>query len=143
MISTGGRDRCVLVWATDFGANDEAAKSIKESKESPQIEDDEYKLRLEEEESQCVQQKVKKDKYEKKQIEYASNDERITLAAGDLFRVEKVEGGDEYLAVKPWYGAIKEPTGWRKPALDQNKPPKIDLELEFVHGYRVKYVPFV
>lgn len=40
------------------------------------------------------------------------------------------------MAVKPWLGAIKEPT---KPYFkSQGKPPKATLELEYAHGYRTK-----
>ena len=57
---------------------------------------------------------------------------------GDFFEVEQVDGGDEFLAVKPWLGQMKEPSGYKKPPLNQNHPPKADLTLEYVHGYRAK-----
>lgn len=40
------------------------------------------------------------------------------------------------MAVKPWLGAIKEPTQ-KYPAQTLNKP-KVEMKLEYVHGYRVK-----
>jgi microtubule-associated protein-like 6 len=49
-----------------------------------------------------------------------------------------VKGGDEFLAIKPWIGQMKDPTDYKKPPLNQNKPPKADLTLEYVHGYRAK-----
>jgi microtubule-associated protein-like 6 len=52
----------------------------------------------------------------------------------DDIRVED-DGGEEFMAVKPWLGAIHAPTGWKDPK-DVNKPPQYTLELEFVHGYR-------
>lgn len=42
------------------------------------------------------------------------------------------------MAVKPWIGAIKAPSSWIKPPRNQNTPPAISLELEWVHGYRAK-----
>jgi hypothetical protein len=42
-------------------------------------------------------------------------------------------GGDEFMAVKPWLGAIKCPSN---PPPTSDSPPDADLELEWVHGYR-------
>lgn len=42
------------------------------------------------------------------------------------------------MAVKPWLGAIKEPSSYYKDPLNQSKEPPIKLELEYVHGYRAK-----
>jgi len=41
------------------------------------------------------------------------------------------------MAVKPWLGAIKEPTGFVKPR-NFNAPPNASLELDYVFGYRAK-----
>lgn len=41
--------------------------------------------------------------------------------------------GDEFSAVKPWLGAIKEPKNHPKP---NKKAPVDDLEIEWVYGYR-------
>ena len=41
------------------------------------------------------------------------------------------------MAVKPWLGAIKEPTGFKMPA-GQNKAPDVSIELNYVFGYRAK-----
>lgn len=41
--------------------------------------------------------------------------------------------GDEFGAVKPWLGAIKEPESHPKP---NSKPPKDDFEIDWVYGYR-------
>ena len=40
------------------------------------------------------------------------------------------------MAIKPWLGAIKEPT-YEYPK-QSRKMPKVDVELEYVHGYRCK-----
>ena len=41
--------------------------------------------------------------------------------------------GDEFAAVKPWLGAIKEPKDHPKP---NKKPPKEKFEMDWVYGYR-------
>ena len=41
--------------------------------------------------------------------------------------------GDEFAAVKPWLGAIKEPTNHPKPS---KKAPKEDYAIDWVWGYR-------
>lgn len=33
---------------------------------------------------------------------------------------------------------MKEPSGYKKPPLNQNQAPKTDLILDYVHGYRAK-----
>jgi WD40 repeat protein len=55
--------------------------------------------------------------------------------AGDnaLFEVEAAGEGDQFMAVKPWIGALKAPTN--KPA-NNPSPPSRKLELEYVYGYR-------
>ena len=43
------------------------------------------------------------------------------------------------MAVKPWMGAIKEPTyEYYQSKKYGHKPPKVDLELEYCYGYRAK-----
>ena len=53
------------------------------------------------------------------------------------FEIEEMEAGDEFMAVKPWLGAMKAPTGF-EPDPKQRKAPNVKLELEYCHGYRAK-----
>ena len=46
------------------------------------------------------------------------------------------EEGDQFMAVKPWLGAIKEPT--TEYYKGSGKAPHVDLNLEYAHGYRTK-----
>jgi len=48
-----------------------------------------------------------------------------------------LDEGDEFMAVKPWLGAIKEPTGFKKPSR-ANKAPLCKIDLQYCHGYRAK-----
>ena len=50
--------------------------------------------------------------------------------------MEVEDVGDEFMAVKPWLGAIREPT-YNYP-VQTEAPPKVSIELEFVYGYRCK-----
>lgn len=122
-----------MVWDTDFGTGDEAGDNAGELEDENDVEQD-----FEDDNNDYVHKKVNRDKYGRSapaQQEEAQEEE----GGDDFFKVEKIEGGDEFLAVKPWTGAIREPTGWKKPPLNQNQPPKADLTLEYVHGYRAKY----
>lgn len=51
----------------------------------------------------------------------------------DLFALEDAEEGVEFMAVKPWLGAIKEPSN--PPKYDSRKP-DVKPVLEWAHGYR-------
>ena len=44
--------------------------------------------------------------------------------------------GDQFMAVKPWLGAIKEPT--QPYYKSRGKPPRASLTLAYAHGYRTK-----
>lgn len=57
---------------------------------------------------------------------------------GGMFKEEVVAPGDEFMAVKPWLGAIKAPSGYTKPAPNHDKKPNVGLELEYCYGYRSK-----
>jgi len=48
---------------------------------------------------------------------------------------EEDEGGDQFMAVKPWIGAMHEPTN---PPAYNPKRPAINMELEWVYGYRAQ-----
>ena len=53
----------------------------------------------------------------------------------ELGKEEEEEGGDQFMAVKPWIGAMHEPTN--PPAYNPKKP-AINMELEWVYGYRAQ-----
>ena len=52
---------------------------------------------------------------------------------GSLFEKVPPGEGDEFAAVKPWLGAIKEPKTHPKP---NKNAPKEDYEIDWVYGYR-------
>lgn len=52
--------------------------------------------------------------------------------------MEEAGAGDEFMAVKPWLGQMKEPSTFRKAPKNIDQAPNIKLDLEWVHGYRAK-----
>jgi len=63
-------------------------------------------------------------------------DVKVKEEGGELFEEQTVDAGDEFLAVKPWMGVIKNsvPRSYKASALDL-KEPEASLELEYVYGY--------
>jgi microtubule-associated protein-like 6 len=53
-----------------------------------------------------------------------------------LFDIDPAEKGEEFVSIKPWMGAIKEPSTYYKDPLNQNKEPRVDLSIDYVYGYR-------
>ncbi len=52
---------------------------------------------------------------------------------GDIFASVDAGGGEEFMAVKPWIGAIAEPSN-HNPA--DPSPPDVSYSLDYVYGYR-------
>lgn len=136
LVSTGGNDKVNIVWTTSFG-NDTAflssVQGIGNSKEmTEELEEENF-------DEFVVHKKLDKDKYGKgtqnnRQMS-ASNDDGGEN--GNVFAEEVVEEGTEFMAVKPWLGAIKAPSSFtQNPSLDM--APEVDITLEYVHGYRSK-----
>jgi microtubule-associated protein-like 6 len=138
-VSTGGNDKCVFLWATDMA---EAEPDIAFDEVKEDIEDIPSKLYIEE-------RSLRRRSDEKKELVKLKVDNAIeSNDPNAFFQFENVGQGDQFMAVKPWLGAIRAPSGWVKPPRNQNKPPGINLELEWVHGYRgkdcrnnVRYLP--
>ena len=63
----------------------------------------------------------------------ADDDESDGLPSDDEFYAEPPEFGDQFMACKPWLGAIKAPD--EVPPINKN-PPEESYEIEFVHGYK-------
>lgn len=55
-----------------------------------------------------------------------------------MFSEEETDAGDEFMAVKPWVGAIKEPTYSYFKDKSQHLPPPVDIVPDYVYGYRTK-----
>ena len=55
----------------------------------------------------------------------------------DQFLIESVGEGDQFLAVKPWEGVVKNSVPSHYKALPgESNPPDAGLHLEYIHGYR-------
>ena len=50
-----------------------------------------------------------------------------------LFEEEEIKEGEEFMAVKPWIGAVKEPDNHPEP---NSSPPDVTYVLEHAYGYR-------
>ena len=52
-----------------------------------------------------------------------------------MFKIEEAGDGDQFMAVKPWLGVVKNsvPTNY-KPNPRDGDAPDANLELEYIHG---------
>ena len=60
----------------------------------------------------------------------------LDAEAAELFETVAPGEGDEFMAVKPWLGAIKEPIPAPKIGAEGKKKPKKEYEIDWVYGYR-------
>jgi microtubule-associated protein-like 6 len=49
---------------------------------------------------------------------------------------EELEAGDQFMAVKPWKGAIVAPSGYSGQIRGQDKAPDVTIEPVWCYGYR-------
>jgi hypothetical protein len=139
-VSIGTRDGCVMVWATDV---------LEEVKERKALEIDlkvsgltEYQLKHRSKATNPISESIDD-----------SSDDSIVLGENGFIinEEEKISelidfdegrgtkkfpsGGDEFMAVRPWKGAVREPSTWHdKP--NMKDAPSDTLELNFIYGYR-------
>lgn len=52
---------------------------------------------------------------------------------GQIFELEEAGEGEQFMAVKPWIGALKSPSN---PPENNASAPETKLQLEYVNGYR-------
>ena len=124
LISTGGGDMTVLVYDTDIGGLTEDLQTQYE----PHPDDIE-------------EVKVDRSRATKRQAKLEAiraEEERALEEARKrpYFDEEDLGVGDEFLAVKPWKGGMRAPTGHKRPGRDAGDAPDVNIELEWVHGYR-------
>ena len=127
VVSTGGNDKTNIIWHTDFGVENPLFENTNQD-------EDEFSdvPTLRKDKDQTV------DKYGKPIQESENKGEDFDNRDPKAFREEIVEGGDEFMAVKPWLGAIKEPSAFARPERDYDHAPEFELTLDFVHGFRCK-----
>lgn len=125
MVSVGGSDRTVILWETDFGEKKESLVDDEEEN----VDDEVNEMDLD----YVTKKEVKPKTGAPELLEEKKEDE---LKGG--FTKEEDGAGDEFLAIKPWMGAIKPPQGFIKPALNHDKAPTSTLTLDYVYGYRSK-----
>ena len=141
LVSVGGNDKTSIIWTTDFGGENKKLSNSREplalkSKENQNWEDEE----------DFVQKKKIRHKYADDFEEEGYTNTNQNTPENDfedkentgLFMEEEVDVGDEFMAVKPWLGAIKAPSDYLGFKSVQLAKPNVDISLEYVYGYRTK-----
>jgi len=137
-ITIGGEDRAIFVWSTDileeirerralaadtlqksssFALQGTAAASMLGANESQSVAD----MELDAENNSLVPVK--------------NLNSKAMLTLGAAAASGGPGAGDENMSVKPWKGAVREPSGWKEPD-SLGEAPEASLEMKFVYGYR-------
>ncbi|CAG9326453.1 unnamed protein product [Blepharisma stoltei] len=114
-------EQSILIWKTDINEPHEVEEAEEEKSEEPE----------EITTTEILQKKADKKEKAKAKLEDGNAEE-------DFFKLEEAGQGDEFMATKPWIGALKAPSDFKRPTRNQKLAPAVDIELEFVHGYRGK-----
>lgn len=140
LITTGGNDKTSIIWRTDFGTGN---KKMIRQKSGVKAEEKSSAGEEWDDEDEFVTRKTIRHKFadEIAQKGYSSvreTGEEEEEESGGLFEEEEVEAGDEFMAVKPWLGAIKAPSDYLGFNGAQMSRPQITAELDYVYGIRSK-----
>jgi microtubule-associated protein-like 6 len=120
-VTTGGNDKTLLFWETDFCLDDPNSQANavhdddSEANNAVVNEDDEYVT------SRVDTAKIEKAKAKeahKAAMKPSKSQVQDEADEDDMFAMEDVGEGDEFMAVRPWIGQMKPPTGF------SGKPPK-------------------
>jgi HELP motif len=117
LISTGGMDKAIFVW------------KVKTAQEEVIDEED---VDMEGYDANEFEGKKEYSDDEEEEGEAVATVKKQTLG---IFEEEEVAEGEEFMAVKPFVGQIKAPTG-HKDLPKSNDAPTESLTLKYVHGYR-------
>lgn len=118
LLSVGGMDKTIIVWNVDG-----RAERVPRKGKDMALQD------ADESDAQVVDANVDIPRA-------AIKVETVEQAEAEEFQVVEEEG-EEFMAIKPWLGAIKEPT-YKYPARGSEAVPAATLSLEYVYGYRSK-----
>lgn len=137
LVSVGGNDKTLFFWETDFCMDDpdsNANRQPEEDHDEADIHPDDEFVTNRIDRAKTLKQAAKAEA--KAQRAPPKREAQMDADADDMFAMEDVGDGDEFMAVKPWIGQMKEPKGFKKPPKGASDAPNIELELEWVHGYR-------
>ena len=143
LVSVGGNDKTSIIWTTDFGSEN---KKLNNARQALQLKSKENEKESWEDEDEFVQKKSLRHKYadDFEREGYTTNAQNAQQDTEEdkenmgLFAEEEVDAGDEFMAVKPWLGAIKAPSDYLGFKSSQLTRPKVNIELDYVFGYRTK-----
>ena len=124
VVSIGGDDKCVFVWKTEISSAEEIHEEVSVEDEHAQVKKvDEAKLKRKQSAALRSVAKPKVENTKTKAVEDAKGKKEVAPKKSTKNVAE---------------GAMKPPTGYLKPGRNSNLAPSVNLELEFVHGYRAK-----
>jgi len=136
LISTGGQDRNIIVWSTDFATYqgiDEEDNTVFEN------EKDNENSKLED--LIVIGKKNPKLKIADDHLPLNHEGEEIGgPKTGGIFKDDNEDNRDQFLSIKPWQGTIVPPRTYLRPPVDNEKEPNVSLSLHHVFGYRAKDV---
>lgn len=132
VVSVGGNDRCVFVWKHDKQQISTIGNSIEISDENDGVKAGHSRRRKSSVALVELQPTPSEEATESEGDDFYDN--RSDKPAASM--LEEGPEGDEFMAVKPWLGAIVPPTNAKVLQKTGSSAPDVQLALEYIHGYQ-------
>ena len=129
VLSTGGGDRCIFQWACEYEEQEEHGGGSPSHRGHQGHQGGQSKVAVEDFDCLKIKSRTK--------LQEAGRDGADRDVLAEIFEEQSKQGGDEFMAVKPWLGTITrmKPTDFDPKSISSDAP-DVDMELWFVHGYR-------
>lgn len=128
LISVGGDDKSIIIWATDFGDEYQGREKFFEGMH---IDFDKTDIAV------PMNPRIFRDQ-NGEAIQSNIQVNNLIKIKNSEFEMEDISEGIEAPIIRPWLNVVKPPSTFVKPDIGYDQPPEINVQLDHCYGYRVK-----